>query len=63
MVFGVGDAAVQHVEQRVNEALFDLGEVGEGERAFIELVIGEPVAEDLFDELGEVLRTDLAQAA
>ena len=54
---------MEHVEQRELEAGLDLGDLGEGERALVELAVVDALVEEAINELGEALAGGGAQGA
>src|SRR5690606_16557105 len=48
-------AAVEHVEERVGKAFFDLGDFLHGERTFVELSVLNAAGDDFIDQFVDVL--------
>lgn len=60
---GIGDARVEHIEQREVETVFDFRNFLEGERGFVELAVGDAIIDDARDEEVESFGSGLAEGA
>ena len=60
---GIGDARVEHVEQREVKTVFDFRNFLEGERGFVELAVGDAIIDDARDEEVERFGSGLAEGA
>jgi hypothetical protein len=54
---------VEHVQERELETVFDLRDLVEGERGFVELAVGDAVVDDAVDEIAECLGRGGAKGA
>src|SRR5262247_4044863 len=59
----IADALVVDVDQRVDEAFADRRQFAHGDRAFVELAVGDHAVNDLFDYRAYVLRRMLFERA
>lgn len=59
----IGDARVQHVQEGEVKAALDAGDLGKGERGFVELAVGDMVGHDFIDEIAKSLRADFFERA